>query len=297
MGGMDDSFLNPLQFWRGRGIASLAETAPGDAPVPLPLHALALADHLYAQESLMPPGRGRRPREGAEPYTLQWFLDIEQQRYGRYGRWIPRALEFAKHSGDTLLGLAGGLGTDWVRYACGGATVIACDNSTDHMALTRRNFELRGLKASFLHADPAHLPLEPASIDVICTGTVLHQLAQPEPVVRELYRVLKPGGKVIALAPARFDVHFWSSWWFPWKRWFGRKRVETTPVRYSWWELFRLFEPFREHRVSKRHLLRAETPHLWRWMPPGMLERIAGRCLILKAFKPLSAAITSPLAA
>ena len=62
-------------------------------------------------------------QRAVEPYTLQWFLDIESHRHGRRGRWIPRLLEFAKHSGDTLLGLGNGLGTDWLQYARHGAAV------------------------------------------------------------------------------------------------------------------------------------------------------------------------------
>ncbi len=294
---MDDSFAHPVQLWRARGAASLAETAPADGLVPLPPPSPLLADRLYAEESLIPPGRTPRPGEGAEPFSLQWFLDIEQQRHGRYGKWIPKLLEFTKHAGDTLLGIGGGLGTDWVAYARGGAAVIACDPSAEQLGLARRNFELRGLKASFLHADPAALPLETASIDVVCTGRLLERLARPEAVVRELYRVLKPGGKVIVVAPSRYDMRFWSSFWFPWRRLFVRKPAEPEPVSYSGRELRRLFGQFSEHRVSKRQLRKAETPHVWRWMPPALLERIAGRCLILRAFKPLSAALASPLAA
>jgi hypothetical protein len=39
------------------------------------------------------------------------------------------------------------------------------------------------------------------------------------------------------------------------------------------------------------------VPHLWRVVPLGALERILGRILIVKAFKPLSAARTLQAAA
>jgi len=61
--------------------------------------------------------------------------------------------------------------------------------------------------------------------------------------------------------------------------------------------LKQLFSRFAEHRVYKRHLRRAEVPHLLRWLPLPVLERLIGRVLILKAFKPLSAAVSVPLAA
>src|SRR5204863_2788463 len=70
--------------------------------------------------------------------------------------------------------------------------------------------ELRGLKGSFLHAEPAALPVEPSSIDVVCLTGLLHAATSPERLIQEIFRVLKPGGKVMALAPALRDP--WS-WW------------------------------------------------------------------------------------
>ena len=62
-------------------------------------------------------------------------------------------------------------------------------------------------------------------------------------------------------------------------------------------QLRRLFQRFVEQRVHKRQLRRAEVPHLWRWVPLPLLERVLGRVLVLKAFKPLSAAIPTQAAA
>ncbi len=55
--------------------------------------------------------------------------------------------------------------------------------------------------------------------------------------------------------------------------------------------LRRMFGHFVEHRIHKRHLRRADVPHVWRWLPMPLLERLLGRILVVKAFKPLSAAL------
>jgi len=69
------------------------------------------------------------------------------------------------------------------------------------------------------------------------------------------------------------------------------------PAGYSARRLRRFFEGFVEHRVHKRQLRRSEVPHIWRFLPLSLLQRMFGRTLILKAFKPLSAISTQQMAA
>lgn len=296
--GMADSYSSKLQLWDGWMPALVKGPAPpmsGDRAVPAPQYRLELAHRLYAGEALHVNGRSR---EGAEPFTLQWFLDIENARHNRHGSWIPRLLEFAKHGGETLLGLGNGLGTDWVQYARHGARVVACCPSAEQLSFIQCNFALRGLHGVFLHANPASIPLEPASIDVVCVANLLENVANPFAVIDEIYRLLKPGGKVLAVAPARFDLEFWRRRCLPWHAWLqGRSAAHAESASFSARALRHLFGRFVEARVYKRQLRRAEVSHLWRWLPLPLLERLFGRLLILKAFKPLSAAIPVPLAA
>jgi len=288
-----------LRKWERPGI-----TAAEDRPMPKTLtpndawaHQKARA--LHARETFNPDPTGPKSLEGAEPFTLQWFLNIEQQRHYRKARWIPRLLEFGKHSGETLLGVGNGLGTDWVQYARQGAIVTVCSSSADELGLIRRNFELRGLTGRFHHSAPLHLPVENSSIDVACLGNILFDSSDPQMVVREIYRVLKPGGKVLALAPAYYDMDYWHYVLFPWLTWLGMagRAKPIAEARFSARRLRRLFEGFVEHRVHKRQLRHSEVPHIWRFLPLSLLQRMFGRVLILKAFKPLSSVSAQPMAA
>jgi SAM-dependent methyltransferase len=295
---MDNSYTSQLHIWENwpRSVVRDFPFVPGHQ-IGLP-NATEFARRLYACESLEP-AIPSRAEQATEPYTLQWFLDIENQRHKGRGKWIPRLLEFAKHSGETLLGLGNGLGTDWLQYARHGAEVVVCSSSAEQLTLIRRNFELRNLTGRFLHTSPQSLPLETASIDVACVSSLLQEVSDPRLIVEEVYRVLKPGGKVLAVAPARYDADYWLNQCTPWRRWIGRpiRPGEEPLVQYTRHGLKRLFTSFIERRVYKRHLRRSEVPHLVRWLPTPFLERLVGHLLILKAFKPLSTAITVRAAA
>ncbi len=290
---MDVPYRNEIRLWESNSLAIVHE-APVGRVFHGPHNPREFAERLFATETLQP-APPPVASEVAEPYTLQWFLCIEDQRHSRQGRWIPRLLEFAKHSGETLLGLGNGLGTDWLQYARHGASVVVCSPSAEQLGLIRRNFELRGLGGRFLQTEPTTLPLESASIDVACLSSLLHEVDDPEPIVREVYRVLKPGGKVLAVTAARYDVDYWFHACFPWYRWLHRRRRPADPVanRFTRRSLCRLFDRFVEHRVHKRQLRRSEVPHIWRWLPMSLLERLFGRVLVLKSFKPLTEALAA----
>ena len=273
-----------------RDFFDLPEAPAAEGKVPQgPHNPREFAQRLYAYEALNPPV-SRRAVEDPEPYSLQWFLNIENQRHSKHGRWIPKLLEFAKHSGETLLGLGHGLGTDWAQYARNGAKVIVCSPSGSQLELVRRNFEVRGLDGRFVNTHPDRLPLESASIDVACISSLFHGIDDAQGVIEEVYRVLKPGGKVLAVTPARYDVDYWFHFFFPWYRWVSKNRWEgnvKNSARFSARELKQRFGRFTEHRVHKRQLRRSEVPHLWRWLPLPILARLMGRVLVIKAFKPV----------
>jgi len=300
MNGMDAPISSKLRVWDG-WTPTVVQNAPDLETFPTLLaspSAIDFADRLYVCESLDPGLAGAARDPGAQPYTLQWFLHIENHRLGRQGRWIPKLLEFGKHGGETLLGLGNGLGTDWLQYAKHGANVIVCSPSAKQLSLIRRNFELRRLSGRFVHASSSGIPLDSASIDVVCVSSLLQEVPKPQPVVEEIYRVLKPGGKVLAVTPAKYDADYWMCYFFPWQRWAGRRSKEPNgAARFSGRELRRLFGRFTDHRVHKRHLRRRELPHLWRWAPLPLAERLMGHVLVLKAFKPLSTAMANQAAA
>ena len=211
-----------------------------------------------------------------------WYQNLRLKRHDRHARWLAPMLEFSKHPGERVLGLGSTLGSDWVEYARQGAEMVVCDSDPNHMEITRGHFKSMGKSAKFVQlAGPTKtIPLASCSLDV----AVVNWLNEGEPLAQELFaelfRCLKPGGKVIALAWARYSVH--------WRHWLKPSGVfhQITSA-----DGRKLLEPFQETKVRRRHLRRGDMPGLLRWIPTPLVERVIGRVVVLKGFKPLTASI------
>src|SRR3712207_6988365 len=56
----------------------------------------------------------RPPRSTLFPYTTLFrsFDELEKKRYARHGAWLPAALEFGRHPGESVLLLNPGVGSE-----------------------------------------------------------------------------------------------------------------------------------------------------------------------------------------
>ncbi|AMV29023.1 hypothetical protein VT84_31805 [Gemmata sp. SH-PL17] len=286
---MDSGFANLKLF-----AVESSDSAEHATPLPIPVAPVPLAapdPHVAATHELIRPHTVRSTRHGCEPYSAAWFDELEQKRYQRHGHWLPRALEFGRHPGESLLVLGCGLGTDAAHYARTGTNVTVATAPDEHAQLIQDNFARHGLTADFVALTGVRLPFADGAFDVV-TWNALYDPTEPAPFrVDELFRVLKPGGKVIGLFPARYDTAFWQNILLPLQRIYWQcPPAPSTAPKTTAHELRRVFARFAEHRVMKRHLRRGELPHIWRIMPLIFLERLIGRVLVLKAKKPILAA-------
>ena len=121
-------------------------------------------------------------------------------------------LEYAFHLvgdvvGKTVLDFGCGNGESVVVLAHKGARVIGLDISPELIALARRRVEMQcaGLQEPELLVRSAYstgLPDE--SVDVVLSNALLHHLDLPT-VLKEIRRVLKPGGRLIIHEPVRMS--------------------------------------------------------------------------------------------
>jgi SAM-dependent methyltransferase len=110
----------------------------------------------------------------------------------------PTALIELKE-GDVVLDLGSGGGIDVLLSARRvGATgkVFGLDMTDEMLELARRNQQAAGVaNVEFLKGDIEHIPLPSASVDVIISNCVINLSSDKDQVLREAFRVLKPGGR------------------------------------------------------------------------------------------------------
>jgi SAM-dependent methyltransferase/biotin operon repressor len=84
--------------------------------------------------------------------------------------------------------------------------VIGIDRSPDVLKRAKALAERRGVKnITWKRGDMEKLPLEDASVDVALLSQALHHAANPARAVAEAARILRPGGRVLALDLRQHD--------------------------------------------------------------------------------------------
>jgi SAM-dependent methyltransferase len=102
-------------------------------------------------------------------------------------------------AGETVLDLGSGGGIDVLlsaRRVGPTGKAYGLDMTDDMLALARENQRRSGLaNVEFLKGEIEHIPLPDSSVDVIISNCVINLSADKDAVLREAFRVLRPGGR------------------------------------------------------------------------------------------------------
>ncbi|MBO9625317.1 MAG: class I SAM-dependent methyltransferase [Microbacterium sp.] len=102
----------------------------------------------------------------------------------------------APKPGERILDLGAGTGSSSASLARSGAEVVAADFSPGMLAEGRRRHgRIRNL--SFVEADATDLPFADAEFDAVTMSYSLRNVNDPKKALRELFRVTKPGGRLV----------------------------------------------------------------------------------------------------
>jgi len=112
----------------------------------------------------------------------------------------------ADMSGLTIADIGSASGVSAALFASHGANVIGIEIAPDLVEQAKELWHEYDERINFQVGDAEHLDLPDSSIDAVFFGGVLHHIPLLDKVYAEAYRVLKPGGKLVAIEPNRLDV-------------------------------------------------------------------------------------------
>lgn len=176
---------------------------PGDEPAP--------EGSLRADEFFQPGGKPRFVQGVFDTIADRYDLLNSITSFGMHRRWRSRTVALSGlREGDAALDIACGTG-DFIpqlrRLVGQQGTVAGLDLSRNMLSLAKRKLRDKKIEGLLLQGDAERLPFAAESFHAITIGFGLRNLADVRACFREMHRVLKPGGRVLALEIAR------PRWW------------------------------------------------------------------------------------
>jgi len=209
-----------------------------------------------------------RPEEALSEYYGTAYFGAKGLRFIGPLEWATalcrnqRARMVARYAGvpGRVLDLGCGRGLMLARLKRMGWQCVGTELSTDLASAAR---ERHGLDV--LPGGPAPLPFPDGSFDVVTTWHSLEHMARPVSVLREVRRVLKPGGLLMAEVPNSESLQAW----FGGRRWFHLD-VPRHLYHFSSSEL-------KEILLEEGFLLQRESTRSWEQGPFGMTQSLLNR--------------------
>lgn len=168
--------------------------------------------------------------DGKERYVRRLFHTIAGRydlitvllSFGRDAAWKRRLVRLAADTeplahgpaatttGDrpSVLDLACGTGDITYAFAARGARIVGLDVTPRMIALAAAKTPPTGSRPFFLIGDMMALPFPDRSFDLVTTGYGLRNVPLLETALREIARVLRPGGRLLSLDFNRPDNAF-----------------------------------------------------------------------------------------
>lgn len=142
-----------------------------------------------------------------EPGTREFFGEVATHRYSLEPA-IKEMVRFEDWGGRDVLEAGCGIGTDAVEFARAGARYTGLDLSPTALSLARRRFALEGLEGRLVEGSVTALPFPGRSFDLVYSNGVLHHVEATEQAIREIHRVLRPGGTALVMLYHRDSLNY-----------------------------------------------------------------------------------------
>lgn len=139
--------------------------------------------------------------------TPEAYAAIRSDRYRRESH-LEQVAGFDQHAGQTMVEVGCGVGTDGSRFLEGSARYVGVDQSGVALRMARETFELLGLRGLVVQGDATGLPFATGTVDFAYSNGVIHHIPDTEAAVREIHRVLRPGGQCLVMVYHRSSFNY-----------------------------------------------------------------------------------------
>lgn len=153
--------------------------------------------------------KARRVRAVFESVADRYDVMNDVMSFGIHRLWKRWAVELAGlRPGQRVLDLAGGTGDLTALLARRAGTVVLADVNPAMLERGRARLLDEGVAGNvgYAQADAEHLPFGTHTFDCVTIAFGLRNVTDKEAALREMYRVLRPGGRVVILEFSRPTV-------------------------------------------------------------------------------------------
>lgn len=151
----------------------------------------------------------------------RYDLINDLQSFGLHRLWKRRLVRLSgAKSGERALDLCCGTGDIAFALSARGVEVSGLDFSAAMLEVARKRAASISRPPVFQQGDAMCLPFSDNSFDIVTVGYGLRNLAQWDRGLGEMWRVAKPGGRVLVLDFGKPDFAPWGGAYFAYLRWF-----------------------------------------------------------------------------
>jgi demethylmenaquinone methyltransferase / 2-methoxy-6-polyprenyl-1,4-benzoquinol methylase len=156
------------------------------------------------------------------PLPQRYDRLAELLSFGQNGRWRRAMISrIAPAAGQAVLDVASGTAGVAVQIAeRTGVTVVGVDLTEQMLRQGQRNVagSAAGGRIHLLAGRAEQLPFADATFDALTFTYLLRYVLDPQATLRELARVVRPGGRVASLEFMVPPSRFWRAWWWLYTR-------------------------------------------------------------------------------
>ena len=129
-----------------------------------------------------------------EYLSKEYFDELDQKKL-EADSFKAEEFQTFQIKGKKVLEIGYGMGSDHLALAKKGAICHGIDITEGNRTITEKHLKLYGYQSELIVGDAENMPYEDNTFDFVYSFGVIHHTPNMEQAIKEIYRVLKPGGK------------------------------------------------------------------------------------------------------